>query len=171
MKIYTKKGDRGKTDLIKKRVKKNDSKIHLVGELDELAVRMAELNYYLKGNFKDEIKVIDKVLFKVATLVIDVENTYNLEVTDEEIKYLENKIDLMEKEVPKLTKFITYDGTLEAIKASLVKTQVRKVDRLLLAEELKENVLTFLNRLSDYFFVLARYLNHLEKVEERKREL
>ena len=73
MKIYTKKGDQGETDLIGKRVLKNDLLIQIVGELDELAVRMAELN---QSNIPEalisDLKQIDSVLFKIATIVIEI---------------------------------------------------------------------------------------------------
>lgn len=160
MKIYTKKGDQGETDLIGKRVLKNDVLIQIVGELDELAVRMAELN---QSNIPEalisDLKQIDSVLFKIATIVIDINNSLKLDVLDSDVLFLESKINQMEEELPKLKHFITYDGIPSSIKAQLIKTQVRKVERLLVSTEINPLVIKYINRLSDYFFVLGRYLN------------
>ncbi|MDY0316620.1 MAG: cob(I)yrinic acid a,c-diamide adenosyltransferase [Acholeplasmataceae bacterium] len=160
MKIYTKKGDQGETDLIGKRVLKNDLLIQIVGELDELAVRMAELN---QSNIPEalisDLKQIDSVLFKIATIVIDINNSLKLDVLDSDVLFLESKINQMEEELPKLKHFITYDGIPSSIKAHLIKTQVRKVERLLVSAEINLHVIKYMNRLSDYFFVLGRYLN------------
>jgi cob(I)alamin adenosyltransferase len=160
MKIYTKKGDQGETDLIGKRVLKNDLLIQIVGELDELAVRMAELN---QSNIPEalisDLKQIDSVLFKIATIVIDINNSLKLDVLDSDVLFLESKINQMEEELPKLKHFITYDGIPSSIKAQLIKTQVRKVERLLVSTEINPLVIKYINRLSDYFFVLGRYLN------------
>jgi cob(I)alamin adenosyltransferase len=160
MKIYTKKGDQGETDLIGKRVLKNDLLIQIVGELDELAVRMAELN---QSNIPEalisDLKQIDSVLFKIATIVIDINNSLKLDVLDSDVLFLESKINQMEEELPKLKHFITYDGIPSSIKAHLIKTQVRKVERLLVSTEINPLVIKYINRLSDYFFVLGRYLN------------
>lgn len=160
MKIYTKKGDQGETDLIGKRVLKNDLLIQIVGELDELAVRMAELN---QSNIPEalisDLKQIDSVLFKIATIVIDINNSLKLDVLDSDVLFLESKINQMEEELPKLKHFITYDGIPSSIKAQLIKTQVRKIERLLVSTEINLHVIKYINRLSDYFFVLGRYLN------------
>ena len=160
MKIYTKKGDQGETDLIGKRVLKNDLLIQIVGELDELAVRIAELN---QSNIPEalisDLKQIDSVLFKIATIVIDINNSLKLDVLDSDVLFLESKINQMEEELPKLKHFITYDGIPSSIKAQLIKTQVRKIERLLVSTEINLHVIKYINRLSDYFFVLGRYLN------------
>jgi cob(I)alamin adenosyltransferase len=161
MKIYTKKGDQGETDLIGKRVLKNDLLIQIVGELDELAVRMAELN---QSNIPEalisDLKQIDSVLFKIATIVIDINNSLKLDVLDSDVLFLESKINQMEEELPELKHFITYDGIPSSIKAQLIKTQVRKIERLLVSTEINPLVIKYINRLSDYFFVLGRYSNY-----------
>jgi cob(I)alamin adenosyltransferase len=160
MKIYTKKGDQGETDLIGKRVLKNDLLIQIVGELDELAVRMAELNQSnIPETLISDLQQIDSVLFKIATIVIDINNSLKLDVLDSDVLFLESKINQMEEELPKLKHFITYDGIPSSIKAHLIKTQVRKVERLLVSAEINLHVIKYMNRLSDYFFVLGRYFN------------
>src|SRR5690554_175019 len=111
MKIYTKRGDKGQTDVIGKRVKKSDIKMHIVGELDELAVRMAEfLSVCDNEAIIGDIKYIDSVLFKTASIVIDINNKLGLSIQKENISFLEEKIDAMDEVLPPLKNFITYDG-------------------------------------------------------------
>lgn len=170
MKIYTKKGDEGDTDLIKKRVKKNDIKIHIVGELDELQAKLALAIYYLEDeNIKKDLSLIDSILFKIATITIDIENVFNFSLSEKEIYFLETKINEMETKIDKLTNFITYEGSLPSIKITLAKTQVRKVERLMVEDNTDKFVLKFINRLSDYLFVLARYINKEKGYKEKLR--
>lgn len=161
MKIYTKKGDQGDTSLLREKTKKDDLRIHIVGEIDLASVMIAEAIYYLKDDHViAELRKIDDFLFKIATKVIDSTNLFDFQVKEEDIAYLEKQIDAMDKDLSKLSKFITYEGTIEAIKVSLLKTQIRKIERLLVEQKTEDMITGYINRLSDYLFVLARYLNH-----------
>lgn len=172
MKIYTKRGDKGQTDVIGKRVKKSDVKMHIVGELDELAVRMADfLSLCTHEAIIKDTKYIDAILFSIASIVIDINNKLGLSVTEDSIRFLEDRIDQMDAVLPPLKNFITYEGVEGAIKASALKTQVRKVERFMVEDDLDEHVLKFINRLSDYYFTLSRYINHLANYTEEKRIL
>ncbi len=172
MSIFTKRGDQGLTDLIGKRVKKSDLKIHIVGELDELSVRMADFLVACKSEkMKEEIRIIDGVLYKIAAIVTDVNDKFNLVVKEEDILFLEEKINQMEKETPVLKEFITYEGDITAIKAFSLKTQTRALERLLVEDKLPEEVYRYINRLSDYYFVLGRYINFKANFKEIKRNL
>lgn len=170
MKISTKKGDLGQTDLIGKRVSKSDILIQIVGELDELAARMADLNQSgISESLTADLKKIDSVLFKIASIVIDIDNKLHLEVREADIHFLEDKINHMEQLLPELKNFITYDGVIPSIKANLVKTQVRKVERLLVSTKVNPLLVKYINRLSDYFFILGRYLNFEANFKETIR--
>jgi cob(I)alamin adenosyltransferase len=83
-------------------------------------------------------------------------------ISDEMIEYLEIKIDNMEKTLPKLTKFILPCVTLVDSESHLCRTQTRKCERMLcnLNESyiLDKNIIIYINRLSDFFFVLSRYI-------------
>lgn len=173
MKIYTKKGDKGDTDLIGKRVKKSNVKMFIVGELDELAVRMADFLSVCKDQtITQDMRKIDAILFKVASITIDINQRLNLSLKEEETLFLEEKINEMEKYLPPLKNFITYEGTLSSIKSSSMKTQVRKIERYLVDDQDADPfTLSFINRLSDYFFTLSRYLNYKENIQETKRTL
>ena len=105
MKISTKKGDLGKPDLIGKRVSKSDILIQIVGELDELAARMADLNQSgISESLTADLKKIDSVLFKIASIVIDIDNKLHLEVREADIHFLEDRINHMEQLLPELKK-------------------------------------------------------------------
>lgn len=170
MKISTKKGDLGQTDLIGKRVSKSDILIQIVGELDELAARMADLNQSgISESLTADLKKIDSVLFKIASIVIDIDNKLHLEVREADIHFLEDRINHMEQLLPELKNFITYDGVIPSIKANLVKTQVRKVERLLVSTKVNPLLVKYINRLSDYFFILGRYLNFEANFKETIR--
>lgn len=170
MKISTKKGDLGQTDLIGKRVSKSDILIQIVGELDELAARMADLNQSgISESLIADLKKIDSVLFKIASIVIDIDNKLHLEVREADIHFLEDRINHMEQLLPELKNFITYDGVIPSIKANLVKTQVRKVERLLVSTKVNPLLVKYINRLSDYFFILGRYLNFEANFKETIR--
>lgn len=170
MKIYTKKGDRGDTSLLREKTTKDDLRIHIVGEIDQASVMIAEAIYHLKDkNVIVELRKIDDFLFKIATKVIDSTNLFDFQVKENDLTDLEKLIDLMDETLPKLTKFITYEGTIEAIKVSLLKTQIRKIERLLVELKIDGMIIGYLNRLSDYLFVLARYLNHQANKQEQTR--
>lgn len=172
MKIYTKRGDKGQTDVIGKRVKKSDVKMHIVGELDELAVRMADfLSVCENQTIIEDQKRIDSILFKIASIVIDINDKLGLIIEGTDTLFLEERINEMTEKLPPLKHFITYDGVIAAIKASALKTQVRKVERYMVEDTLDEGVLKFINRLSDYYFILSRYINYLNQFEETKRSL
>lgn len=170
MSIFTKRGDQGLTDLIGKRVKKSDLKIHIVGELDELSVRMADFLSVCKDKeIVKEIRKIDNVLYKVAAIVTDVNKKLNLEIKEEDILFLEERINKMSEMVPPLKYFITYEGDKAAIKAFSLKTQTRALERFLVEDVLPLEVYKFINRLSDYFFILGRYINYKANFNEQKR--
>ncbi len=172
MSIFTKRGDEKETDIIGKRVKKSNVKIKIVGEIDELLVRMADfLSVCEDKEIIKDIMKIDNILYKVAAIVTDINNKLNLEVVEEDTLYLETRINEMENITPKLKEFITYEGEIAAIKAFGLKTQTRKIERYLVEDDLSRELYKFVNRLSDYYFVLGRYINFKANFKEKKRNL
>lgn len=173
MKIYSKTGDSGKTSLLNERVSKTDLRIEVNGQIDELLVLLAFLIKELKDNYDkqyNDIREIYQKLFKISTIIADVNNNFNYRITDEDIKKLENNIDTMQEQLPKLKNFIYYTGTNIAMKTHLIRSKVRSVERTLVRlyekEEIDTNILIYFNRLSDYFYTLARYLNVINGIEE-----
>lgn len=181
-KIYTKTGDQGETGLVSgNRTRKSDSRIDLYGELDELNSRIGlscsqlslDLEFQQTVNFLHHIQ---SAIFDLGSnLACEVENRakFNLpQISDEFIGDLEQEIDRLDHELAPLKNFILPGGTVVASSIHLCRTNARTVERKLLhyfettKEDLPVNSVIFLNRLSDYFFVLARYVNKMKSVEE-----
>lgn len=174
-KVYTRTGDAGTTALVSgNRISKADQRIDLYGELDELNSRIGHSASLLA--LKDFKPIVD-FLYKIQSAIFDLgsnmacefENRakYRLpEITDELVKELESKIDELDSELEPLKSFVLPGGSIEAATLHLCRTNARNVERKLVAfnlesgEEAPVNSVIFLNRLSDYFFVLARYANH-----------
>jgi cob(I)alamin adenosyltransferase len=172
-KIYTKTGDEGKTSLVSgNRTFKSDLRIDLYGELDELNSRIG-YSYALLPEGMTEIKnflhVIQSALFDLGSnMACEFENRekFNLpQLTEDLITQIEKEIDGMDKDLEPLKNFILPGGTAASASIHLARTGSRIVERKLVHyEHVTKEVLPplsiiFLNRLSDYFFVLARYVN------------
>jgi cob(I)alamin adenosyltransferase len=181
-KVYTKTGDQGETGLVSgNRTAKSDSRIDLYGELDELNSRIGfccsilfqDLEFQQTVNF---VHHIQSAIFDLGSnLACEVENRakFNLpQISNEFINDMELEIDKMDSELPILKNFILPGGSGTAASIHLCRTNARTVERKLIGyfnttnEELPQNSVIFLNRLSDYLFVLARYVNKVKGVEE-----
>lgn len=169
MKIYTKKGDLGQTDLIGRRTIKSDILVDLVGEIDEAFVRIAfakkEIDHI---GIKTELSDINNCLFTISSIIVDVNQLLKLSIPLERVTHLEELIDQMDLEIPKLKAFITYDGCLGAIALSSLRSQIRNIERKINTVEMDKTVLAYLNRLSDYLFTAMRYVNFKAKISETK---
>jgi cob(I)alamin adenosyltransferase len=181
-KIYTKTGDEGETGLVSgNRTLKSDLRIDLYGELDELNSRIGLSASLLVDNIVhkrlvDFLYCIQSVIFDLGSnMACEVENRakYKLpQIADEFIRDIELEIDRMDGELSTLTNFILPGGSQVAATLHLCRTNARAVERRMIhyftttQEELPANSLIFLNRLSDYFFVLARYANKELEVPE-----
>ena len=179
MKIYTKKGDAGKTGLVSgTNVSKSDRRIALYGEVDELnsyiGLLVAEMDI---KSFKEEIDCLTHIQNKLFTLGSNFacETVKRVEfklpqLEEGDTLLLEKEIDRMEMKLDPLSNFILPAGTKAAAIAHVVRCKCRHVERLAVdfkqTEEAPEHSLAFLNRLSDYFFVLSRYANKVTGVKE-----
>ncbi|CAM3564681.1 cob(I)yrinic acid a,c-diamide adenosyltransferase [Zobellia roscoffensis] len=184
MKIYTKTGDKGTTALIGgTRVKKHHVRIECYGTVDELnswigLIRDQEID----SRSKETLTKVQEKLFVVgAILATDPEKAtlkngkkrLNIsEITAKDIELLEKKIDVMDAALPQMTHFILPGGHTTVSYCHISRTVCRRAERMstLLYENepFNENVLLFLNRLSDYLFVLARILSKNLQAEEIK---
>ncbi len=174
--IYTRKGDGGETGLVSgSRFPKSDPRIELYGEVDELNSRVGHAIYALvaNGEFKSEVTALQSVqatLFDLgANLACEPSKRSEWKlplVTGEHTRVLESEIDRMEASLAPLKSFILPGGTEAASLLHLCRTATRRVERLLVGhaltsgEHLPGQALPYINRLSDYFFVLARWVNH-----------
>ena len=179
MKIYTKKGDKGKTSLIGgKRVLKNDIQVNAYGTIDELIaniglIRSSNINYdYIRRGYKfnttdyDIKKILLEIQDKLMTCACNVAKQKGKKielpsVKEQDIILLEKWIDEMTDKLPKLTSFILPGGTVVSSLCHVSRTICRRAERLVIGISVKENelIVKYLNRLSDFLFMLARLLN------------
>jgi len=168
-KIYTKGGDKGKTSLLGgTRVPKYDERIEAYGTLDELnsfigIVRDLNIDTHFKNIL---LKVQHHIFSAESNLAADKpESTSHLpQIKEEDILMLESEIDEMNKVLPDLRSFILPGGHVAVSYCHVCRTICRRAERLTikLSEHypVDERILKYLNRLSDYFFVLARRIGH-----------
>ena len=184
MKIYTKTGDKGTTALIGgTRVEKHHIRIESYGTVDELNSWLGLIrDQHIDERSKQTLGKVQKDLFVVgAILATDPEKEIlkngkkrlNIpEIKEASITFLECEIDDMDKDLPAMTHFILPGGHSTVSYCHIARTVCRRAERmstLLYENEPFDNrVLSFLNRLSDYLFVLARKLSNDVKAEEIK---
>jgi cob(I)alamin adenosyltransferase len=174
MKIYTKTGDKGQTSLLSgERADKNNIRIETYGTIDELnsfiGLLMCEIQDY---SLLELLKKTQNNLFNIGSLfATEGEVKFVLPQTREsDITELELSIDEMNKTLPPLKNFILPGGTRAVSLAHVCRTVCRRAERCAVAipeRQPKDEIgIQYLNRLSDYFFVLARYLGFLENISE-----
>ena len=175
MKIYTKKGDTGTTQLIGgTRVPKHHHRIEAYGTIDELNSWMGLVrDNPEKTNSKDVLKEIQDRLFTIGSLLASDPEKSRMKVPDlheEDVKFLEDEIDRMNLTLPEMKSFILPGGNAANSICHVARCVCRRAERLVV--ELNEHdkvdplVMKYLNRLSDYLFVLARKLSSDLKAEE-----
>ncbi len=177
-KIYTKGGDKGGTDLIGGfRAPKSHQRLEAYGTVDELNAWVAMiLAYGCPENEKQTLIKIQHHLFNLgAYLAYDKENAKqkieNLPMVElKDVEFLESEIDRMNEELPPLTNFILPGGNQQASACHLARTVCRRAERRVVhlkkTSEVNSLAIQYLNRLSDYFFVLARYVSHKNNAPE-----
>lgn len=175
MKIYTKGGDKGHTSLLGgRRVPKSDLRIEAYGTLDELNAHVGLLkDYDIAREHKDYLLVIQNDLFKMGSiLACEVDPAvYKLaNVEEEDISRMESRIDEMEKQLPMLKNFILPGGDIAVSQCHIARCVCRRAERytVFLHEEEKIDalIIKYLNRLSDYLFVLARRIASDKGIQE-----
>lgn len=181
MKIYTQTGDRGKTSLLSgERVSKNHVRIRAYGEVDELNSLIGALAAALgegSGPIIAQLQQIQSDLFHAGAVLSAGTASGSLggleAVGPAHSRRIEAWIDAMDAGVPGLRSFILPGGTPAAAWSHLARTVCRRAERRVIDIAQQEgqgdglnDILVYLNRLSDYFFVLARLLNHQAGVVE-----
>ncbi len=173
IKIYTKTGDKGLTSLFGgSRVLKNSKRIKAYGTVDE-ANSVIGKAIATKPNKKviSILRIIQNDLFVVgADLATTKNNLKVLRISNLQIEQLEKFIDEIEMELPQLKKFILPSGSIAGAELHFARTVTRRAEievvELSQSEKINEDVIIYLNRLSDLLFVLARYENLKSKVKE-----
>ncbi len=170
-KIYTRTGDKGQTALIGgTRVPKYHNKIEAYGTVDELNsfVGLIRDHESTDEHSREILIEIQDRLFTIETHLAEDKNAYVARpmpsLREADIELLEKEIDKMNLELPELTSFILPGGHTVVSFCHVARTVCRRAERLVvqLSEQypVDELDLQYLNRLSDYFFVLARYLGN-----------
>lgn len=155
-KVYTKKGDNGTTSLLSGiRVSKTDNRVKAIGALDELNSFVGLLESKL-GN-SNIFHSLQWNLFNAGSMVINDNNTKLAELNETDVLNLENNIDELDKQLPPLKNFILPRGDEKVSLVHICRTISRRAEIACLEAETNPIIIKYLNRLSDYFFVLARF--------------
>ena len=185
MKIYTKKGDKGMTSLYDcSKLNKSSIIFDVMGEIDELSVRVGMLISSI--NLGPKILTLNLTELKIVSKLRDIQinmqdinsilatpnqnkrdkKLKNVSIDESVVKGIEELIDKMEKYIPRLTYFILPCVTREDSLSHSCRTQTRKCERMLWKlvnnddhlSYIDDAIFKYMNRLSDFFFVLARYI-------------
>jgi cob(I)alamin adenosyltransferase len=170
MKIYTKTGDKGETGLFGgKRVPKNHARIEAYGTVDELNSYIGLVRDSISNSDtakKDILKQIQDCLFTIGAKLAADPDKHNLwvpDILDTDISLLETAIDTMDADLPPLKNFILPGGHLAVSHTHVARCVCRRAERLVVSlsyeTTVEEKLIQYLNRLSDYLFVLARQLS------------
>ena len=186
MKIYTRTGDRGKTGLFSgERVLKSDDRIEAYGDVDELVSVLGAVAAATPPERQDltaELQGLQSALLQIGAWLATTPGSKAAEqlplISRDAITTLEEAIDRMEAELPTLHGFILPGGHSASAWAHVARTVCRRAERRVVRLFLRtedstvpadlEPICTYVNRLSDYLFVLARYLNHITGVPEKR---
>lgn len=172
-KIYTKTGDAGTTSLVGgKRVPKECARLESYGTIDELNAYVGMLLTYVNEPVDRETLVcVQNNLFVIgAQLATESPQVPSVIITLDDVTKLEQSIDLASEGLPKWRGFTLPGGCRPAALAHVCRTICRRAERRILAlnatEKVDEQLLAYVNRLSDYFYVFALRLNFLRGTEE-----
>lgn len=172
MKIYTKTGDKGETGIIGKRLSKNSVTINLIGTLDELNSSIGvAMSFVPSAELRTELQQIQSTIFLIGSLVAAA-RAKSVQIDE---KFLEKRIDFYDSKLSPLQNFILPGGAKSAAFIHHARSVCRRAERQFIQYkestdrielESEKNIQKYLNRLSDYLFNLARYLNRIEGIGE-----
>ncbi len=174
MKIYTKTGDKGTTSLIGgTKVSKSHLRIEAYGTVDELNSYIGLCRDLLTDNNGRAIlqEVQDRLFTIGSSLACDPEKEPKMKIPDlkeEDITLLEKEMDKMNETIPPMKSFILPGGHITVSQLHIARCVCRRAERccVRLEQETEPIILKYLNRLSDYLFILARFASWQLKVEE-----
>jgi cob(I)alamin adenosyltransferase len=166
--IYTRTGDEGQTSLFAGgRTSKGTFRLHAYGTIDELnSVLGLALAQGLCGFVASHTLAVQSELFVVGADLatpLEAEAAWITRVSEEQVTRLEREIDIMDEELPQLSNFILPGGSVGAATLHIARTVCRRAERWVVAltdeETINISVMHYVNRLSDWLFVAARYEN------------
>jgi cob(I)alamin adenosyltransferase len=178
MKLYTKTGDEGKTSVIGGRLDKSHIRVKAYGSLDELnsfvGLTITKLYDPMFCDIASELVKIQHELFDCGGDLSAVKQDYPFKTKDESVLFLEERMDQYVQEAPELERFILPGGSEPAAYFHICRTITRRAEREIV--ELKQTdtihpvVLRYINRLSDYFFAVARVVNYRLQIKDVEYE-
>ncbi|MBI2621438.1 MAG: cob(I)yrinic acid a,c-diamide adenosyltransferase [Candidatus Levybacteria bacterium] len=166
-KIYTRTGDKGKTSLFDgKRVLKSDKKVEAYGTIDELNSAIGAASAFIKvRSIQEELEEIQNDLLEIGSSLA-VSSTLPVDQLSKRPEEFEKLIDKLTKELPALNQFILPGGGKGGSLLHLARTITRRAERRVVglskSENIDQTIITYLNRLSDLLFTMARFVNHKE---------
>ena len=175
MKIYTRKGDSGQTSLIDGDiVNKHNLSVDAYGTIDELNSFLGLLKDYIKDDkIKDILNNIQIKLFSIGSILASGKNqniSAKVKIEKKDVVYIELEIDRLNENLPELKNFIIPGGhkisSYSHVCRSICRRAERKISELNNKSSIDSNILAYINRLSDFFFVLSRFLKHSDNVSE-----
>lgn len=176
-KIYTKSGDGGNTVLLGgEKVTKDCISLQVVGEMDELNSTLGEVVAHLENAAPSDFLIqIQKDLFRAGAEIAAGQNATAFKgekISEKEIGVLENKMDEYATVLPELKNFILPGGSLSGAHLHHARTICRRAERALVAlgktQTVRAEMYKYFNRLSDYLFMAARWVNFQAKIGEEK---
>lgn len=183
-KIYTKTGDAGyTTNLLNKTYSKADIEMELQGGIDEINANVGFLRSIFKTNknkyenaiYKNLDDTLKKIQYHLYLIGIEISTEFTeVYINEEEISLLEKEIDFMVENTEPMKSFIYYSGSESATFSHVIRAVVRRVERIFV-KALKDNkypmCYKYINRLSDYFFTLSRYINQLDGLSDEPMKI
>ena len=173
MTIYTRAGDKGKTSLVDgKKVSKSHVRLEAYGTVDELNSSLGIVIANLKDKaLTEELIKIQNDLFEVGSQLASSKRDKKIDIyLEKSVKEFENSLDKWTKKLPKLEHFILPGGGKAGSTLHLSRTICRRAERRVVdlskKETVDQNVIMYLNRLSDLLFIMARVINKKEKHKE-----
>lgn len=164
--IYTAKGDGGKTSLVRgERVSKDDVRVEAYGTVDELSANIALLQAEINSENMSATMLCDvqKRLFSIASFLADTAPDAALPIDEHAVAALEKAIDLLEASLPRVSGFLLPSTEKASAVANVCRTVCRRAERRIVTlhklSEQPPTMLAYINRLSDYLFLLSRELS------------
>ena len=168
-KVYTRKGDKGYTSVMgtTNRYKKCDPRIDAIGTIDELNCYVGMVRAYNMNSHDNTLRLIQNDLFGIGSALADVNrNSYHLKY-QLPIEEMEEIMDNMSTQLEPLKNFILPGGSQLVSFCHLARTVCRRAERCLTSiDNIDDSILKYINRLSDYFFVLSRKVCEENNIEE-----
>lgn len=173
MKVYTKTGDKQTTGLITGRTSKASMRIDSYGTTDEALSHIGLAYYYIEDTIvKNQLEEVMRLFFLIGQDLANPEQFIPYAITQEDALKIESFIDFVDEKNEPLTSFIYPSGHPSSCHANIARTIIRRAERkiveLSLEESINPYILPLVNRLSDYFFVLSRYLNKVYDYPEKE---